>query len=164
MVSECVWTHKHVCVCSVWVWQCDCWVLAHHTLLWPKQITRKKKTHTEAPVSLTSAVPKHTTVCIHTEVACVPFCQCEQRASFRHTTPRALNMSWNGGMLKGIMQLGLTDTDWSLVCACCLKGIQRNPPPLPHSRDVLAHILDQESNSTYFHAMYKNPSALLEGK
>lgn len=150
MVSECVWTHKHVCVCSVWVWQCDCWVLAHHTLLWPKQITRKKKTHTEAPVSLTSAVPKHTTVCIHTEVACVPFCQCEQRASFRHTTPRALNMSWNGGMLKGIMQLGLTDTDWSLVCACCLKGIQRNPPPPCHTvemcwptswtRKVTAHI------------------------
>lgn len=71
-----------VCAC---LWQCECWVLAHHTLLWPKQIARRKKTHTEGPGGLTSAVPKHTTVCIHTKVACVPlFHHCEQHATI-HT-------------------------------------------------------------------------------
>ncbi len=171
--QACVWVCVCVCVCArVCIWQCDCWVLAHHTLLWPNQITRKKKTHTEAPGGLTSAVPKHTTVCIHMEVACVPFHQCEQHASIHtkhHADIRSLHMSSDTCMHWGNMQFGLIDNGLRVSIWMCWLPIgnpEKWPPlhPLLHTRDVLAHILDQESSSTYFHAVYKNPWALLEGK
>lgn len=84
-------------------------MLAHHTLLWPNQITRKKKTHTEAPGGLTSAVPKHTAVCIHMEVACVPFHQCEQHESI-HTKHHTYKVSQcHSSMQRGNVQSGPID-------------------------------------------------------
>lgn len=56
-----------------------------------------ENTHTEGPGGLTSAVPKHSTVCVHMVVACVPFHHCEQHASI-HTKRRA-HGSWKTGGL-----------------------------------------------------------------
>jgi len=105
--------------------------------------------HTEAPGGLPSAAPKHTTVCIHMEVVCVPFDQCEQLASI-HTKYHAQDVS------QCCASVHLVSAHWQKVCLLCIL-------PTRHLR-CTGSLLNWGICVTYFHDEHKNLMSFTEGK